>query len=115
MIEPTLTAAIGPLVGGRLFPDLAPGGTPKPYAVYQQVGGPVLNPVGGSDPGLKGARIQFIVWAGTRLEASTLMNAIEAALREPPINGRPTAALVARYDETGEKRGAMQDFEFWHL
>lgn len=112
-MEATLATVVGPLLGGRLYPDTAPVGTARPYAVYQQVGGPVLNPVDGSDPALKGARIQITLWHQTRLQASDLMHAIEAALRQPPLNARPTGALVARFDPTSELRGAMQDFEFW--
>jgi hypothetical protein len=112
-MEAALVAVVGPLVDGRLFPDTAPPDTARPYAVYQQVGGQVINPVDGTDPGLKGARVQLVVWHHTRLQASALMHAIEAALRQPPINARPPGALVARYDETAQLRGAMQDFEFW--
>lgn len=112
-MEAALVAAIGPLLDGRLFPDTAPAGTTRPYAVYQQVGGPVINPVAGTDPGLRGARVQIVVWHQTRLQASALMHAVETVLRLAPINARPTGALVARFDETAQLRGAMQDFEFW--
>ena len=95
------------------YPDIAPTGTSAPYAVYQQVGGPVINPMGNESPGLYGARVQVIVWASTRLQASSLMQSIEAAIRTN-LSGRPVSALVSRYDGPSELRGAMQDFTFWH-
>jgi hypothetical protein len=61
----------------------------------------------------RGARVQFNVWAATRLAANTLMNQIEDALRVSPLHGRPVGALIARTDEMNELRCAQQDFTFW--
>lgn len=113
-LEADLVGVVGPLLTGGLYPDMAPTGTAKPYGVYQQVGGPVINPVDNSPPGLRGARVQIIVWAGTRVQASALMASIEDALRAAPLSGRPEGAFIARYDEHSELRGAQQDFTFWH-
>lgn len=104
--------AITPLCA-RVFPDIAPSGTARPYVVFQQVGGQSLNPLDGSSPGLSRPRMQVMVWAGTRLQASDLMRDIEAVLRPSPINARPVSALISRYDETSQLRGAMQDFLIW--
>lgn len=112
--ESTLVALINPLLIGGAHPDTAPIGTKKPYAVYQQVGGDVINPLNGSVPGLRHARVQIIVWATKRTEATSIMNAIEDSLRPSPMQARPIGALIARMDEQSELRGAMQDFEFWH-
>lgn len=112
----SMESALQPVIAAVVpscYPDIAPTGTSAPYAVYQQVGGPVINPVGNESPGLYGARVQVIVWAATRLQASSLMQAIEAGVRTT-LSGRPVGALIARYDEHAELRGAMQDFTFWH-
>lgn len=113
-IEASIFTVVGALCSGRCYPDRAPIGTPKPYVVYQQVGGQVVNPINGAVPGLRHARVQFMVWVATRATATTLMNQIEDAVRASPLFGSPEGALVARFDEHSELRGAMQDFTFWH-
>lgn len=112
-MEVDLEALVNPLLTGGLWPDIAPAGTRMPYATYSQVGGSVVNPINGADPGIKSARVQINVWATTRATANTKMRAIEAALRPAPFSGRPIGALVATINEITEARGAMQDFEVW--
>lgn len=112
-IEATLFEALGPMFGGRCYPDVAPLGTPKPYATWQQVGGATEDPIDGAEPGLENSRIQVNVWAGTRIEANTLMRAVASTLRPNPIAGRPIGALVATLDDQQELRGARQDFSIW--
>lgn len=111
-IEADIVSLVGALCSGRIYPDVAPVGVATPFVTYQQVGGEVINIIKGPvDYGQ--ARIQFNVWSTTRSEANTLMRSIEAALRPPNLNGRPTGALIARYEEITKLRGAQQDFEFW--
>ena len=112
-IEETIFAAVGPMVGGRCYPDKAPQGSLKPYVTWQQVGGATEDPIDGSEPGLENSRIQLNVWANTRIEANALMRAIAALLRPNPIAGRPIGALVAALDDAQELRGARQDFSIW--
>lgn len=112
-MEVDLEALVNPLLTGGLWPDIAPAGTRMPYATYSQVGGAVVNPINGADPGIKSARVQINVWATTRNTANTKMRAIEAALRPAPFSARPVGALVATINEITEARGAMQDFEVW--
>ena len=38
-LEATLKTLLGPLVGGRCYPDTAPDGAAFPLIIYQQVGG----------------------------------------------------------------------------
>lgn len=112
-LETDLLAAVGALCGNRCYPDTAPPDAARPYVTWQQVGGQVLNPIDGTVPGIRHARIQINAWAATRLAANALMNSIEDALRPLPLHGRPAGALIARYDEMTRDRGAQQDFEFW--
>ena len=39
MVEALIVQTLGPIFGGRIFPDAAEGDTPMPFATYQQVGG----------------------------------------------------------------------------
>jgi hypothetical protein len=38
-LEPLVFQALTGLVGGRVYPDIAPTNTPRPYITWQQVGG----------------------------------------------------------------------------
>lgn len=110
--EIEVVAVAAGLVSGRCYPDTAPVGTAKPYMTYQNIGGTPIDPINGSDPGSEFARLQFNVWADTRLAANALMRSLIAALRVDPVSGRPIGGLIGRYDELGKLRGAQQDIYF---
>ena len=112
-MESDLVDLVAPLLAGGLWPDIADQNTDLPYGTYMQVGGPTVDPVDGSAPGLWGARIQIDVWSKTRQEANEKMRAIEETLRASPFNARPIGAFRANYNEVTKVRGAMQDFEVW--
>jgi len=95
----------------RVFPDIAPTSTAKPYITWQQIGGAVLNPLDNSVPGKRNAVIQINVWSATRAEANALMNQVEDAMR--PFPARPQSALFADYDHDMLTYSAQQDFELW--
>ena len=112
-METDLVALVAPLLTGGLWPDIADPDVSLPYGTYMQVGGPTVDPIDGSAPGLWGARVQINVWSKTRKQANEKMRAIEDALRASPFNARPVGALRANYNEITQVRGAMQDFEVW--
>lgn len=112
-VETSLVTVIGALCSSRCYADFASHGTTRPYVTYQQVGGAVLNPINGSAPGKRNARVQVNVWADTRQAANELMRSIEDAVRPSPLNGRPIGALISRVDEITALRGAQQDFSLW--
>ena len=100
----------------RVFPDVAPYGTQRPYVTWQQIGGTSLTYTEGSLPDRRCAYVQVNVWADTRAEANETMLAIEQAMVSASITGwtaRPMSALQAAVDDDTEVRGAMQDFEIW--
>ncbi|RXZ42709.1 DUF3168 domain-containing protein [Crenobacter cavernae] len=113
MIEPTLVATFGPLVGGRVFADFAPAGTPLPFATYQQVGGRPVSFLEGAPASKKHARFQINVWSTSRQEAMTIIRLIEDLAVQVPLLGEIEGGAVALYDEAADRRGAMQDFSFW--
>lgn len=113
-IETSLVAVVGPLLSSRFYADSAPSAATLPFGTYQQIGGETVEFFSDADPGLYNARIQINVWATTREEANTLMRAIVAAMRPTPLRGRPIGALIARFDDITNTRGAQQDFSFWH-
>lgn len=62
-METDLVDLVAPLLAGGLWPDIADQNTDLPYGTYMQVGGPTVDPIDGSAPGLWGARIQIDVWS----------------------------------------------------
>lgn len=111
-VEASFYALVTPLCP-RVFPDIAPTSTLKPYVTYQQIGGPVLNPLDGSDPGREGVTLQVNVWAATRKEAKALIKQIEAALRPVPFSARPVSAAFNDYDHDMQVYGSQQEFSVW--
>lgn len=113
-VEATIYEALRALVSDRVFPDVAPEETPRPYITYQQVGGNSVNFLDPTTPSKKNGRWQINVWADTRTEAAPLMRLVEDTLRgvlalQTTVLGAP----IARYDEETKLRGMTQDFSFW--
>ena len=110
--EEKLITAVSPLCAGRLFPDFAPLGTPRPYAIWQQVGGTDVVFVDGDTADQLGVRFQIEVWADTRQHASMLMRQIAATLSAPPVLAESQGGAAASTDDAN-LRGSMQDFIIW--
>jgi hypothetical protein len=113
MTEADLVAALGALVGNRVFPDVAPFDTVTPFIVYQQVGGSPVNFLGSEASSKKNARIQITIWADTRQEAMNLIRQTEDLMSAAPIYAYIEGAAIAHYDTTTKLRGALQDFSVW--
>lgn len=113
-IETALFAALRGLVADRVFPDVAPENTPRPYITYQQTGGDAVNFVEGTIPSKKNARMQINVWADTRLQATAMGGSVEDALRTL-VSLQPTVlgAAIATYDDETKLRGTLQYFSLW--
>lgn len=116
----SLEAALHALLASlcpRVYPDVAPEPMPaRPFVVYQQIGGEVINPIAHVPdvPDLRHARMQIAVWAATRLDASALARQIEDALRLWTVHrAAPVGALTADYEHDTRLYGARQDFSVW--
>lgn len=110
-LEASLFALLGPLVSGNAFPDVTPEPPPFPCIVYQQVGGKAFDYVEKTLPENDNARVQVLVWAKTRLEASTISRAARAAIIGSTLDARTVAAPIAQYHEYLALFGARQDFD----
>ena len=112
--EDHIDAVLQHLAGGRVFPDVAPLNTERPFITYQAVGGAPENYLSGDRPGKQQVRMQVNVWAERRAEASELGMLVEDAMRSATdllvevITGR-----TATYDEETDLRGVMQDFSMY--
>jgi Protein of unknown function (DUF3168) len=113
-IEPQIYALLQGLAAGRMYPDVAPEGTLRPYITYQGAGGRAINFLKQAPPGLSNARVQINVWADTRGAASALARLIEDTLRTAPgLQVTVEGAPVSIYETDTKLRGSMQDFSFW--
>ena len=112
-IEATLKTTLSSLVGGRVYPDTPPDAPTFPLIVYQQVGGEVLNPLEGGDPGKDHARVQVVVWSKTRLEASSIARSARTAL-VGSLAATTYAAPVSLYEEELKLYGSRCDYSIWY-
>jgi hypothetical protein len=112
VISAILPPVLGPLVDGRVFPDLAPEHTPTPWIVYSSAGGEAIVDLDGPDE-TQNTRVQVDVYADDRDTVDAVIKevarAMYARLAAVPI-GRPS---TSREDDTGLSR-AQQDFSVYH-
>src|SRR5574338_499613 len=112
-VEADLVATLVPLCP-RVFPDVAPFDTPRPYLTYQQIGGEVLRPLAREVPDKQNGYFQINVWADTRAGAANLALQIEAALRQAVVfQSGPLSAPIAEHEPDLERYGTRQDFSIW--
>lgn len=98
----------------NVFPDVAPNGTPLPYATYQQVGGLVINYSDAATPNKQHGIFQVNIWAATRLEAKALALQVEDAFRaSSAFVARPDGAPISQYEPDTQLYGTLQDFSIW--
>jgi len=116
LLEEALFSVLSPLVAGRVFPDVAPMDTPRPYVTYQQIGGDSVAYVGKDRPNIENALVQINVWGNARLEVSALRRSIEDELvAAVAFEARPSGASSSRHepDMSPPAFGARQDFSIW--
>ena len=111
--ESDLYDAIKGLVSNRVFPDVAPLSTVKPYITYQKVGGEAWNYLETVFHGFRHARVQVNCWAETRLEAAALARSVEVALvQSTTLRGWVEGAVVDLHEDELSLYGTRQDFTF---
>ena len=113
-VEASLYTALSALVGGRVYPDVAPAGAVVPYITYQQVGGVAFAYLDKSPADRKNGRVQINVWATTRAEATALILQAETALTaSTSFQASPIGAHANDYEDDTKLYGALQDFSIW--
>lgn len=106
-----MLAVLNGLAGGRVFPLVADEGVDTPYIVVQRVGGSATNLLTGEAPEKQVHRVQVTVWARSALDAESIGEQVEAAIRgavdlQPEVLGLP----VDDYDPTTKYKGSRQEF-----
>ena len=113
-VEADLFTALKTLVSNRMFPDVAPLGTAKPYLTYQQVGGTAVSFLESGVVGKRNGRFQINAWANTRVEAASLSRSVEDTLvTSAPLRAYVLGAPVASYEPETLLYGTRQDFSIW--
>lgn len=113
-LEAQLVAVLGPLVSGRVYPDTPPDAPTFPCIVYQQVGGQAVEYLEGKVADQDHARVQVVVWAKTRLQASQIARQARVALVEGSLKATTYGAPVSLYEEALKLYGARTDFSIWY-
>ena len=113
-IETSIFALLSPLVAGRCYPDVVPDLTALPALAYQGVGGSVVEFAEGGIASKENMRLQVVVWSKTRLEASTIIRQVRAALIGSAFQVTTYGAPVWLHDEALQISGARQDFSLWY-
>ncbi|WP_137171439.1 DUF3168 domain-containing protein [Massilia sp. HP4] len=112
--EDHIDAVLQHLAGGRVFPDVAPLNTERPFVTYQLVGGAPDNYLSGDLPEKQQVRMQVNVWVDRRAEASEIGMLVEDAMRSAAhLQVEVITGRVATYDEETDLRGTMQDFSMY--
>ena len=113
-LEATIKTLLGPLVGGRLYADITPDNPTFPLIVYQQVGGRTTEYADQTIPDKEHARVQVMVWAKSRLEASQIARAARAAIIGNNWPAQTYAAPVSLYQEELKLYGSRTDYGVWY-
>lgn len=112
--ESALFDLVKGLVSNRVYPDVAPQGTTRPYITYQQIGGRPVAFLESSLPSKRNGRFQVNVWADTRLAAAALALQVEAALvAATSMQISVLTEPVSDYEEDTGLFGTRQDFSVW--
>ncbi|MBA3588301.1 DUF3168 domain-containing protein [Methylibium sp.] len=113
-LETDLYTALRGLVSDRVYPDVAPLSTPRPYITYQKVGGTTANFLESVVVPKTNARVQVNCWADTRLASAALMKQIEAAIvTSTTLRGFVLSRPICVHEDELSLYGEFQDFSIW--
>lgn len=113
-LEGDLYTVLGSLVSNRVSPDVTPDSPVFPLIVYQQVGGEAFEFLDHTLPSKSHARIQVVVWAKTRVQASTLAQSARVALVGGTLKAFTYGAPVSLYDDVLKLYGSRTDYGVWY-
>lgn len=114
-VEAELTTVLKTLCA-RVFPDVAPAGTARPYVTYSGIGGKPLRWLDNTAADKRHTIMQINVWSSTRLETMALIRSIEEALcASATMTVSPMGEPYSTYEEDAEPPiyGANQDFSIY--
>lgn len=113
-LDSDLYDVLGPLVGGRAYPDFGKLGVATPFITYVQAGGRAINFLEAGVIGRRNARVQINCWASTRLAANELARAVEDALMTSNLKAYAIGAFSVSSNSDLNLYGTRQDFSVWY-
>lgn len=112
-MESELTALLKTICP-RVFPDVAPSGTARPFMTWQALGGESLRFVDNTAPDKRNTYMQVSVYSTTRAESLSLIRSAEAALcAHPSLIVKPQGEPIAAYEDDTQLYGAIQRHSIW--
>ena len=114
-VEAELTTLLKTLCD-RVFPDVAPAGTARPYVTYSGIGGKPLRFLDNTAGDKRNTIMQINVWSSTRAQTMDLIRDIEEALcASATFTATPMDEPFSAYEEDAEPPlyGANQDFSIY--
>jgi hypothetical protein len=113
-VEADIFNTLKALVANRVFPDLAPLNTPRPFITYSQVGGEALAFLSGPLPDKKNGRFQIDVYADSRAACAAVALQVESAMAAAAaFQCTAIGAPVSTYEPDVLIFGSQQDFSIW--
>ena len=102
------------MVGNRVYPDLAPINSQKPFMVYTQVGGESISFIDNTIPNKKHGRFQIDVYSDSRAVCAALALQVESAMVGSTVFiCKAQGAPVSTYELDVLLFGSQQDFLIW--
>ena len=96
----------------RVFPDVAPSGTAKPFVTWQGIGGESLTFLDNTAPNKRKTLMQINAWATTRMQSLQICRDIESDLRiSSAFIAKPQGEPMSTYENDAQLYGCVQRFE----
>lgn len=106
----TLLLAICP----RVFPDVAPNNTAKPWVTWQALGGESLGYLDNTASDKRQTLMQINAWATTRMQALQIIRDIETLMRASgAFIASPQGEAISVYETDTLLYGCIQRFEIF--
>ena len=100
----------------RVFPDVAPSGTAKPFCTWQGIGGESLIFLDNTLADKRNTLLQVSVFSTTRLESLALIRQIEPAmLASAAFTATPQGEPINTHETDTQLYGCIQRYEIQSL
>jgi hypothetical protein len=112
MIEETLQATLSALVGGRVYPMVAPDSPTKPYIIYQNIANSPNNTLADGVP-INNTRMQIDCYDITYANVKNLSASISAAMAAASFSNILTMNQDL-YEQDPMLYRVQQDYSIWY-
>lgn len=100
----------------RVFPDVAPSNTARPFVTWQGLGGESLGYLDNTAADKRMTLMQVNCWAATRMQSLQIIRDIETALRaSPAFTATPQGEAASIFESDTQLYGSVQRFEIFSL